>query len=91
MPNTQSAKKRLRQDAARRLRNRSVRSALRSQLRKVREAITTGDVAKSEAEFKVATKRLDQTAAKGVIHANTAARLKSRLSNHIKNLKQGAK
>lgn len=90
MPNTQSAKKRLRQNAVRRARNRVVRSSLRTQIRKVRDAIAAGDVATSESEFRVATKQLDQTAAKGVIHANTAARLKSRLSNHIKNLKQRA-
>lgn len=87
MPNSVSAKKRLRQSKDRRLRNRTVRSALRGQIRKVRTAIQAGDVATSESEFKVATKRLDQAAAKKVIHDNQAARLKSRLSAAIKKLK----
>jgi small subunit ribosomal protein S20 len=87
MPNSVSAKKRLRQSLDRRDHNRTLRSALRSQLRKLRTAITAGDVAASETEFRVAVKRLDQTAAKKVIHANTAARLKSRLSKAVKAIK----
>lgn len=91
MPNSASAKKRLRQSLDRRAQNRVVRSALRSQLRKVREAIAAGDVEKCAAEFRVAAKRLDQSAAKNVIHANTAARLKSRLSSAIKRMKTAKK
>jgi small subunit ribosomal protein S20 len=84
MPNTASAKKRMRQDAVRRARNRSTKSSLRTQLRKVREAVTASDVEKSQAEFRVLAKKLDQAAARKVIHANRAARTKSRLSKAIK-------
>ncbi|TWU20813.1 30S ribosomal protein S20 [Bythopirellula polymerisocia] len=87
MPNSVSAKKRLRQSKDRRLRNRSVKSALRGQIRKVRTAIQAGDVATSETEYVLAVKLLDQAAAKKVIHDNQAARLKSRLSAAIKKLK----
>lgn len=87
MPNSVSAKKRLRQSQDRRERNRSIKSALRTQIRKVRTALRGGDVATSEQEFITATKRLDQAAAKKVIHANRAARLKSRLSAAIRKIK----
>jgi small subunit ribosomal protein S20 len=87
MPNTASAKKRLRQDAVRRVRNRSTKSALRNQLRKVREAIAANEVEKSAAEFRLLAKKLDKAASQNVIHANAAARTKSRVSAAIKALK----
>jgi len=87
MPNAVSAKKRLRQSQDRRQRNRSVKSALRTYVRKVRSAVREGDVEASEKHLQVAARRLDQAAAKKVIHDNRAARLKSRLSKAIKSLK----
>lgn len=84
MPNTQTAKKRLRQSVKRRAHNRARRSSLRTQLRKVRSAIAAGQLEQAASEFRLAVKKLDQTAAAGVIHRNTAARLKSRLSATIK-------
>ena len=90
MPNSLSAKKRLRQSLDRRARNRAVRSNLRNQIRKVRTAIAAGDTAACETEFRVTVKKLDQAAAKNVLHANTAARLKSRLSKAVKALKTKA-
>jgi len=87
MPNTASAKKRMRQDAVRRSRNRSTKSALRTQVRKVREAITAKDLEKSQTEFRALVKKLDRAASRNVIHANAAARTKSRLSAAIKALK----
>jgi small subunit ribosomal protein S20 len=89
MPNTASAKKRMRQDAVRRARNRATKSALRTQLRKVREAVTAQDAQKSQTEFRVLVKKLDQAATRKVIHANRAARTKSRLSRAIKALNAG--
>ena len=90
MPNSASAKKRLRQSLDRRARNRTVRSSLRSQIKKVRTAIAGGDAAASETEFRATVKKLDQAAAKNILHANAAARLKSRLSKAIKGLKSKA-
>lgn len=87
MPNTASAKKRMRQDAVRRARNRSVKAGLRTQLRKVREAITAKDEEKSQTEFKLLVKKLDKAASQRVIHPNRAARTKSRVSSAIKALK----
>ena len=88
MPNSNSAKKRLRQSEVRRSRNKSVKSALRTQLRKVREAVQAGDVGKAESDMQVATKQLDRAGQKNIIHRNTAARTKSRLQKLIKNAKQ---
>jgi len=88
MPNSKSAKKRLRQNDVRRLRNRATKSSMRSQIRKVREAVTAGDVEVAEKEYREAAKKIDRAGAKNIIHRNTAARTKSRLQKTIKALKQ---
>lgn len=87
MPTTKSAKKRHRQSLERRAVNRSTKSAMKTQIKKVREAVAAGDLAKAETEFRLATKKLDRAGAKNVIHKNVAARTKSRLSSFIKGAK----
>ena len=87
MPNSLSAKKRLRQSEVRRRRNHSIKASVRTQVRKVRTAVQAGDVETCENEFRLAAKKLDQAAAKNIIHANQAARTKSRLSKAIKAIK----
>jgi small subunit ribosomal protein S20 len=87
MPNTSSAKKRMRQDAVRRSRNRATKTNLRAQLRKVRAAIAGKNLDDSVAEFKKLVVKLDKAAGRNVIHLNAAARTKSRVSNAIKALK----
>ncbi len=83
MPTTKSAKKRLRQSLEKRASNRAAKSAMKTQVRKVRKAIETGDIATAEAELKLAAKKLDRAGAKRVIHPNAASRTKSRLSHLI--------
>ncbi|MBN2579281.1 MAG: 30S ribosomal protein S20 [Pirellulales bacterium] len=90
MPNIKSAAKRLRQNIRRRTANRAVKSTLRTQNRKVAEAIEAGNVEQAETELRQAAKLLDRAGARRVIHPNTAARKKSRLSKKIKALKQKA-
>jgi len=90
MPNIKSAKKRLRQNQVRRAQNRSIKRALRTQCRKVRDAIRDGDLERAETEFRRAAKGLDRAGAKNVIHRNAAARVKSRLSAKIRAIKQGS-
>ncbi len=90
MPTTKSAAKRLRQSETRRAQNRSIKRSLSTYIRRVNEAVAAGDIAKSEAEFRLVGKKIDQAAAKRVLHANTAARTKSRISARIKRLKQAA-
>lgn len=89
MPNTVSAKKRLRQNETRRLRNRSARAAIRTQVRKVREAVDAKDADKCETEFRVLCKKIDRAAGRNLVHANAAARTKSRLSKAVKAIKSG--
>ncbi len=88
MPNTRSAKKRLRQNIVRRARNRASKQALRTQCRKIREAVKEGDLDRAEAEFRTAAKKLDRAGARNIIHRNAAARTKSRLSSAIRVAKQ---
>ncbi|TWT49837.1 30S ribosomal protein S20 [Thalassoglobus neptunius] len=78
MPNSPNAQKALRQSEKRRLHNRNLRSALRTVIKKARSAAAEGGAAADEA-VRIAVKRLDQAAAKGLIHKNTASRTKSRL------------
>ena len=78
MANIQSQKKRNRQNEKRRLRNKAVRSELKTRTKVATTAITNGEADASEA-VKAAQKRIDKAAAKGVIHKNAAARRTSRL------------
>jgi small subunit ribosomal protein S20 len=91
MPTTKSAKKRLRQSLERRALNRAAKSAMKTQVRKVREAVAAGDMAKAETELRLAAKKLDRAGLKRVIHPNAAARTKSRLAHLIRNAKTTAK
>ena len=84
MPNSPSAKKSMRKAAVRRERNRSARSALRTIIKKCRAAGAGSDPAAAEAAFRLVVKKLDQAAAKHLIHKNAAARTKSRLSRLLK-------
>lgn len=86
MPNTSSAKKRLRQNEKLRLANRSKKSNMRTYIRRVREAVESGDREKAQSEFRVAQKKIDQAASKNLIHGNAAARTKSRLNMLVKSL-----
>lgn len=85
MPNTAAAKKTLRKDEVRRLANRSKRSTLRTVIKRCRAtAEAGGDRETVDAAFRLAVKKLDQAAATHLIHKNTAARTKSRLSKLCK-------
>jgi small subunit ribosomal protein S20 len=87
MPNTKSAKKRLRQNVTRRALNRSIKSALRTQVRRVHEAVKAGDAEASQEAFRMAAQKLDRAASRRIIHPNAAARTKSRLSARVKAIK----
>jgi small subunit ribosomal protein S20 len=87
MPNIKSAKKRLKQNIGRRLRNRSAKHALKTQCKKVLAAVEAGSPEQAEAELRLAAKKCDKAAAKHTIHRNAAARIKSRLSAKVKKLK----
>lgn len=79
MPNTESAKRAMRKSERRRVRNRSERSALKTLVKKVRVTTAAADASGAKEALGVTIKRLDQAAAKHLIHKNKAARTKSRL------------
>ena len=83
MPNNPCARKAMRKAEKARLRNRAVKTSLRTVVRKVNDAIATGDAAMTVDATKLATKKLDQAASKGYIHRNKAARLKSRMAKRV--------
>lgn len=87
MANHFSALKRARQTETRTQRNRSNTSRLRSALRAMREALTKGDRATAQQVFRSTVSALDKAIQKGVLHENTAARYKSRLSARLNALK----
>ena len=84
MANSAQAEKRARQSEKRRQANASQRSTLRTFVKKVVKAIQSGDREAATQAYKEAVPRIDSATNKGIIHANKAARHKSRLNAHIK-------
>lgn len=83
MANHASALKRHRQSLKRRARNRSVRTRLRTERRKFLEAVTSGDKAVAEEQFRLLQKLLQRAAASGVVHRNTADRTIARAAARL--------
>ena len=86
MANTNSAKKATRKIARRTAINKNRRSRVRTYIRKVEEAIASGDKVAAEAALKAAQPELQRAATKGVMHRNTASRKVSRLANRVKTI-----
>ena len=84
MANNSSARKRIRQTEKRTVRNKARKSRVRSFLRKVEEAVKSGDKAAAQEAFRAAQPEMQRAATKGVLHANTVARRLSRLSARVK-------
>lgn len=82
MPNIKSAKKRVLIANTKTLRNSMRRSALRTTLKKTREAIANSD-ANAADYFKDSVKVIDKSVAKNILHKNTAARMKSKLAKSL--------
>ena len=80
MANIKSQIKRNRQNEKRRMRNKAVKSSLKTAIRRFREAAAAGDQEKATAELQVASRQLDRAVSKGVIHANQAANKKSAMA-----------
>jgi len=79
--NIKSQKKRIGTNAKATARNKATKSALRTHIRKFREAAAAGDVEKAQEYAKIANRALDKAASKGVIHKNQAANRKSAISS----------
>lgn len=86
MANTPQARKRARQNDKHRAQNASLRSMVRTYIKKVNAAIAKGDIEAAKAAYTAAVPVIDRIADKGIIHKNKAARHKSRLNAHIKAL-----
>ncbi len=84
MANIKSAQKRARQSEVRREHNASLRSRMRTAIKRVRKAIADGNKGAAQQALKSATSVLDATAGKGIVHKNMVARNKSRLSAAVK-------
>jgi len=86
LANSAQAIKRARQAEKRRQRNTSQRSTMRTSIKKVIAAINAGDREAATQAYAAAVPVIDSAASKGLIHANKAARHKSRLNQHIRSI-----
>ncbi|KUJ70693.1 30S ribosomal protein S20 [Streptomyces albus subsp. albus] len=87
MANIKSQMKRNKTNEKARLRNKAVKSSVKTAIRKAREAVVAGDVEKATVAASEAAKKLDKAASKGVIHKNAAANKKSALAQQVAALK----
>lgn len=88
MPNTESAKKRVRQTKKRNALNNWRKRQIKDQTKVFLKTLTAGDVAAAETEFRKVAAILDKIATKKTIHRNAAARRKSRLAKRLNALKK---
>lgn len=86
MPNHKSAEKRDRQNEKRNAVNTTNRSRLRGAIKKLRTAVATGQKEEAQSLLSVTVSTIDKSVQKGVLHRNAAARHKSRLTAHVKDL-----
>ena len=89
MPHTRSARKHLRQTEKRRLKNRSTKKAIKTQIKKLKEIIAGGPADRIQAEYNLLAKKLDKAAARRIVHPNLAARNKSQMAKLIQAKEKG--
>lgn len=87
MPTMKSAKKRLRQNIKRNLRNRSCRSALKTKIKGFLGIAKEGKAQAAEEELRLTVKTIDQAVSKGILHKKTANRKKSRFARKLNQIK----
>ncbi len=83
MANIKSQIKRIKTNEKARLRNKAVKSSLKTAIRRSREAVEAGDVEKAAEAARAASRKLDKAVSKGVIHKNQAANKKSALAQSV--------
>ncbi|HHU44558.1 MAG TPA: 30S ribosomal protein S20 [Actinomycetales bacterium] len=86
MANIKSQIKRNKTNEKARLRNQSIRSEVRTEVRKLHELVEAGDKAAAEAQLRVTSRKLDKAVTKGVFHRNNAANKKSALAKSVNKL-----
>lgn len=89
MPNIKSAKKRVLTAERNRVRNRTWKSRVRTEQNKLEDAVESANVKTVDASLSSLYTAIDKAVSKGVLHANTAARKKSRLAKKVDGLKSG--
>ena len=87
MAHSLSAKKRVRQNARRKTLNRSRRSQVKTQVKRLETALSEGNVTAAAEQFQVTAKKLDKAGTTSTMHKKTAARKKSRLARKLNALK----
>jgi small subunit ribosomal protein S20 len=88
--NIKSAKKRIRQDRVRRLRNRVRRSIAKAAVRRFEESLRQGNHEEAQTRLRYASGRIDRAAQKGAMHANKAARMKSQIWRRFNQAQSGS-
>ena len=86
MPNIKSAKKRVIVTQTKTLQNKMFKTQLKTDIKKYQAALAAGDTALAQQTYKVAVKKIDQAAARGIIHKNAAARKKSQFTKALNNI-----
>lgn len=84
MPNTPSAIKRLKQSVKRRLHNRITKKIIRTYTKRTLAAVSAKEFDKAEADFRMTVTRIDKAGARRILHPNTAARRKARLTREYR-------
>lgn len=87
MAHSLSAKKRVRQSAKARVRNRSRRSVVKTQIKRYEETLSGGTVEAAQEQFKQLSRKLDKVSTTSTMHKNTASRLKSRMAKRLNAMK----
>jgi len=82
-----SAKKRVRQNERQKMVNRTRRSKVKSEIKKLEESLLAGNADAAQTQFKLVTKKLDQVSSTSTMHKKTASRKKSRLAKRVNALK----
>ena len=88
MANIKSQIKRIKQNEKAHQRNKAVKSALKTHVRKFREAADSGNVEEATQALRVATRQLDKAVSKGIIHKNQAANRKSAIAQRLAELQK---
>ncbi len=86
MPNIKSAKKRVKVTRTKTLQNKMFRSQMKTEIKKYEAAVAAGDLAAAQELYKVAVKKIDMAASKGIIHKNTAAHKKSAFTKALNSM-----
>lgn len=83
MAHSLSAKKRVRQNAKRRVQNRARKSMVKTQIKHFEASLSAGDVDTAKEQYRLLVKKLDKVASTSTMHKNTASRIKSRMARRL--------